>query len=420
MLVHYLIKRFVKVGTLHLIDAAGNVHHVVATPQPEITLHLHTKSIEHRLCYSPDLAVGEGYMEGEITIDQGDIYDFLYFIALNQEKKYFSFIDFVFKKMRWLHHFFHAQNPIRQARRNVAHHYDLSEDLYRLFLDEDLHYSCAYFKTLEDDLETAQKNKDRHLMAKLRLLSGQKVLDIGCGWGELALMLAREANVEVVGLTLSEEQYRVASARAKQEGLADRVRFYLKDYRQERGVYNRIVSVGMFEHVGVKHYKEFFAQVRSLLKEDGMALLHSIGSAAEPTLTNPWIKKYIFPGGYIPSLSEVLPVVESSKLYVSDIEILYRHYAETLHHWRARFLAQQEKVKRQWGERFFRMWDFYLACCEVAFRTRGLMVFQMQIVRNPEIIPLTRDYIGETEQTFEERNLSSVAATRRLKSGTGV
>lgn len=419
MLFHFLMKRFIKVGTLHLIDANGNTHHIVATSQPEITVHLHTKSIERRLSYYPALALGEGYMEGEVTISQGDIYDFLYFIALNHEKSYFSFIEAGFKKFKWLHRFFRAPNPILQARQNVAHHYDLSEDLYRLFLDKDLHYSCAYFKTWEDDLETAQKNKDRHLAAKLRLLPGQKVLDIGCGWGELSLMLAREANVEVVGLTLSEEQYRVATARAKQEGLADRVRFYLKDYREETEIYDRIVSVGMFEHVGVKHYAEFFTQVRSLLKEDGIALVHSIGCATAPIPTNPWIKKYIFPGGYIPSLSEVLPVVESLKLYVSDIETLYWHYAETLHHWRARFLAQQEKVKAHWGERFFRMWDFYLACCEVAFRKRGLMVFQMQLVRNPKVVTLTRDYIGETEQKFEEKS-ASIAAIPRLKSGTSV
>ena len=282
------------------------------------------------------------------------------------------------------------------------HHYDLSEDLYRLFLDKDMQYSCAYFKSLEDDLETAQENKKFHLAAKLCLKPGQRILDIGSGWGGLAITLAREAGVDVTGLTLSEEQHRVATERAKSAGLEKHVRFYLRDYRQETETYDRIVSVGMFEHVGVKHYKEFFKKISSLLKEDGIALLHSIGYSLGPSKPNSWLNKYIFPGAYSPALSETLSALEPLKLHVTDIEILHHHYAETLRHWRMRFLAHQDKVKSLWGDRFFRMWEFYLASCEVAFRKRGFMVFQIQMMRNPEYAPLARDYIGETEREYAD------------------
>lgn len=385
--------RFVRFGTLNIIDKDGKKHCFSATKTPEITVQLHAKNLERRLYYSPFLALGEGYVDGTITIKDGNLYDFLVFCATNLQNFNFSLIDPLLSRLASLRAFFHEKNSIYKSQKNVAHHYDLSEDLYRLFLDKDMQYSCAYFKSLEDDLETAQENKKRHLAAKLHLKPGQKVLDIGSGWGGLAISLAQEANVEVTGLTLSEEQHSVATKRAKEAGLEKRVRFCLRDYRDETETYDRIVSVGMFEHVGTKHYSEFFGQIYSLLSQDGIALLHSIGCSTGPTTPNPWLNKHIFPGGYSPALSETLSALERSDLRVTDIEILHQHYAETLRHWRMRFLAHQDHVKQVWGERFFRMWDFYLSSCEIAFRKRGYMVFQIQMVRNPEFAPLTRNYI---------------------------
>lgn len=408
MLLHHFLKRFVKIGTLHLTDSQGTTHHFSATPQPEVFIRIHSQRRENLLYLSPMVALGEGYMDGDITIEKGgDIYDFLSFCAANMNilQSNPSTVDKLLQKVSYLRHLLHQKNPIQKSRDNVAHHYDLSEDLYRLFLDKDMQYSCAYFTSLEDDLETAQINKKRHIAAKLHLQPGQKVLDIGCGWGGLALTLARDAGVEVTGLTLSEEQHRVATQRAKEAGLQDRVHFHLRDYREEPGTYDRIVSVGMFEHVGVKHYSEFFTQISSLLKEDGVALLHSIGCSTGPSTPNPWINKYIFPGGYCPALSETLSALEPAKLYVTDVELLHQHYAETLRHWRMRCAAQQKKIKKEWGERFFRMWDFYLASCEVAFRKRGFMVFQIQMCRNPEYASLTRDYIWDAEEKLSQQNV---------------
>lgn len=392
MLFSYLLKRFVKIGTLNFIDSKGKSRIYAATSAPQVSFRIHSKRLERRFCSSPRIALGEGYMNGEITIEKGDIYDFLSFCAVNDQQYHFSPVETLIRHLTSLRRLFHQHNPITKARRNVAHHYDLSEDLYRLFLDKDMQYSCAYFTNLDEDIETAQENKKRHLAAKLQLKPGQHVLDIGSGWGGLAITLARESGVFVTGLTLSEEQHRVATERVKAAGLEDRVRFYLRDYRQEKTTYDRIISVGMFEHVGLKHFDEFFGQISSLLNEDGIALLHSIGCSTGPNRPNPWLNKYIFPGGYSPALSEALAAIEPARLYVTDIEILHQHYAETIRHWRMRFLANQKKVKELWGERFFRMWEFYLASCEVAFRNCGYMVFQIQMVRNPALAPLTRDY----------------------------
>lgn len=401
MLFPYFLKRFVKIGTLNFIDSKGKSCLYSATPSPNITLRFHSKRLERQFCHSPMLALGEGYMHGDLTIEDGDIYDLLLFCSMNDQRCHFSPLETLLNSLASLRRLFHQHNPITRARQNVAHHYDLSEDLYRLFLDQDMQYSCAYFTNLEEDIGTAQENKKRHLAAKLQLKPGQHVLDIGSGWGGLAISLAQETGVSVTGLTLSEEQHRVATQRVKSAGLEERVKFYLRDYRQEQETYDRIVSVGMFEHVGIKHYKEFFTQISSLLKEDGVALLHSIGCSTGPSRPNPWLQKYIFPGGYSPALSEALTTIEPAQLFVTDIEVLHMHYAETLRHWRMRFLANQEKVKETWGERFFRMWEFYLASCEVAFRNRGFMVFQIQMVRDPTLAPLTRDYIGEEEEKLK-------------------
>jgi cyclopropane-fatty-acyl-phospholipid synthase len=280
----------------------------------------------------------------------------------------------------------------------VAHHYDLSGTLYDLFLDADRQYSCAYFTAPDQSIEQAQANKKRHIAAKLLLREGQKVLDIGSGCGGLALYLAKECGVSVTGLTLSTEQLKVARNRAEEAGLADRVHFELLDYREARGSYDRIVSVGMFEHVGVYHYPAFFQKVKELLSEDGVALLHSIGRQDGPGSTNPWIRKYIFPGGYSPAMSEVIPAIERTGLWITDIEILRLHYAETLRAWRTRFNANRERIRALYDERFCRMWEFYLAGSEIAFRHQGHLVFQMQMAKNIDTVPLTRDYITDWER----------------------
>ncbi|MGE0376704.1 MAG: class I SAM-dependent methyltransferase, partial [Planctomycetaceae bacterium] len=285
-------------------------------------------------------------------------------------------------------------NPISRAREHVAHHYDLSRELYELFLDEDLQYSCGYFASEHDSLEAAQRNKKQRLAAKLCLKRGQRVLDIGCGWGGLALFLARQADVEVVGVTLSAEQHKVAVERAEALGLSDRVRFLLQDYRELNGPFDRIVSVGMFEHVGVGHYDEFFAKVNTLLKDDGVMLLHSIGRMSPPGTTGPWLRKYIFPGGYSPALSEVFDVTQRQQLWVTDVEILRLHYAQTLCEWQKRFQANRARAAALYDERFCRMWEFYLTCAEMVFRYGSGMVFQMQLARQRDAVPATRDYLN--------------------------
>jgi cyclopropane-fatty-acyl-phospholipid synthase len=287
----------------------------------------------------------------------------------------------------------HQYNPVPRARRNVAHHYDLSDQLYELFLDRDRQYSCAYFGSPEDDLDTAQESKKRHIAAKLLLRPGLKVLDIGSGWGGLALYLAGECGADVTGLTLSEEQHKVATRRAAAAGLSDRVRFHLRDYREETGRYDRIVSVGMFEHVGVNQYPTYFRRLSELLTADGVALLHSIGRMEGPGTTNPWIRKYIFPGGYSPALSEVVPEAERARLWITDIEILRLHYAETLRAWRRRFEHNRERICELYDERFCRMWEMYLVGAEIAFRRDGHLVFQMQLAKAVDTVPLTRDYM---------------------------
>jgi cyclopropane-fatty-acyl-phospholipid synthase len=307
-----------------------------------------------------------------------------------------SRIDRLFQRLQQL-------NPADRARRNAAHHYDLSGALYDMFLDADRQYSCAYFSSPRDTLEEAQQRKRRHIGAKLLLQPGMEVLDIGSGWGGLGLWLARRLGASVTGITLAEEQLEVSRVRAAQRGLAERAQFFLRDYRQETGVYDRIVSVGMFEHVGVLHYDDFFGCVRDRLVDQGVALLHTIGHMAGPgAVTNPWIRKYIFPGGYTPSLSEIVSAIERAGLYLTDIEIWRLHYAETLRHWRERFLANRERAKQIYEERFCRMWEFYLAGCEMSFRYRGLVVFQIQMAKRIDTVPLTRDYIVEAERALTE------------------
>jgi cyclopropane-fatty-acyl-phospholipid synthase len=339
-------------------------------------------------------------MDGRLTIQDGDIRDLLELIAFNLAWEE----EGAAHALRWRPHrigaLWDSWNWKRRARRNVAHHYDLSTDFFRLFLDEDLQYSCAYFPEPNMSLEQAQAAKKAHIAAKLCLRPGQSVLDIGCGWGGLALFLARAAYVRVHGITLSEEQLRVARERADAEGLAGRVTFALADYRDIEGPYDRIVSVGMFEHVGPPHYGAFFRKCRSLLAREGLMLLHTIARADGPAATDPFLAKYIFPGGYIPALSQIAPALERSRLWLTDMEVLRLHYARTLACWYERGVAAGGEIARRYDERFLRMWLFYLAGGIAAFRHDSFAVFQLQIVRRRAAAPLTRDYLGPAEAAF--------------------
>jgi cyclopropane-fatty-acyl-phospholipid synthase len=348
-------------------------------------------------------------MDGRLTVTTGTLYDVLELGARNfAELEDLPWVK-ALEQARVAFRGLHQRNTRRRAKQNVARHYDNDPQLYGLFLDSDLQYSCAYFDHPGQSLDDAQKAKKRHIAAKLLLEDSVSVLDIGCGFGGMALYLAGVADVKVTGVTLSEDQFGVATRRAKQSGLDERVEFRLQDYRDVRETFDRIVSVGMFEHVGLARYDEFFQTVRRRLKDDGVMLLHSIGRNSTPGATNPWIRKYIFPGGYIPSLSEVLPSLERAGLYVTDIEILRLHYAETLRAWRDRFMANSAEVARIHDERFCRMWEFYLAGAETSFRVDGHMVFQLQVAKRQDAVPLTRDYILEREAELRRREAARPA-----------
>ncbi|MBC8037143.1 MAG: class I SAM-dependent methyltransferase [Rhizobiales bacterium] len=396
-LLNYAMQRFVKTGRLRIIDADGKQHEYGSTPQPSVTIRLTDRRLHHALFFNPELRAGEAYMDGTLVIEEGTLRDLLMLYALNRtnlrSQPVQRMLRASYKKFRGLT----QRNVAARARKNVAHHYDLSNELYELFLDSDLQYSCAYFLKPGDSLETAQRNKLRHIAAKLALKPGQRVLDIGSGWGGMAMYLAEAAQVDVTGVTLSLEQYELATKRAHERGLADRVRFELKDYRDVTAKFDRIVSVGMFEHVGVGHYGEFFAKVSSLLADDGVALLHSIGRKGGPGSTGPWMRKYIFPGGYAPALSETLAAIEGSGLWVTDIEVLRLHYAQTLLEWERRFQENRGKIAALLDERFCRMWEFYLIGCEFSFRFGKQMVFQIQLAKNVGTLPLDRGYMAAAE-----------------------
>jgi cyclopropane-fatty-acyl-phospholipid synthase len=401
MLLVRLLKRLITQGRLDLVDAEGIHHYFAGAPGPRVAVRLHEAALHRKLVLRPRLYLPEAYVDGALTIEEGSLYDLLELMQINLDALPDGPAARLLNGSFRLLHRLQQYNPNWRARRNAARHYDLSERLYELFLDRDRQYSCAYFHNEDEDIDTAQLAKKRHLAAKLRIRPGHKVLDIGSGWGGLALYLAEECGADVTGLTLSAEQHLYANRRAAAAGLADRVRFHLRDYLEEIGQYDRIVSVGMFEHVGVNHYGAFFSKLKSLLKPDGVALLHSIGRMDGPGSTSPWIRKYIFPGGYTPALSEVVPVVERRRLWITDIEILRLHYARTLAAWRARFEANREQVRAIYDERFCRMWEIYLVGSEIAFRRDGMMVFQMQFARSQEAVPLTRDYITDWERAHE-------------------
>ncbi|WP_119167950.1 SAM-dependent methyltransferase [Algihabitans albus] len=394
MLTHRFFDRVMRSGDLEIAYADGRRERYGDGSGDRVRIRLTDRATERKLLLNPKLAFGEAYMDGRMVIEEGSL-EALLTVAIDNMVHLETHTVF-----RWLHSSEQALrrllsfNPVARSRRNVHHHYDLSRAFYDLFLDADRQYSCGYYATPDRDLDQAQLDKKIHIAAKLKLdRPALKVLDIGCGWGGLALYLAETAEAEVLGITLSTEQLTLARERAKARGLDKRVRFELIDYRHLEGTFDRIVSVGMFEHVGPAHYRAFFDRIAKLLKPDGVALLHSIGSTHAPTATNPWLRKYIFPGGYTPSLSEVLPAVERSGLWTADIEILRLHYAETLRDWHKRFMANWERAAVLYDERFCRMWEFYLVGCELSFRQMGQMVFQLQMARDVAALPITRDYM---------------------------
>jgi cyclopropane-fatty-acyl-phospholipid synthase len=396
------LRRLVRLGRLTVIRPDGTElqfgEATAAEPRPAVVVRLKGALTSLKLALHPDLYFGELYMDGALVIERGTLVDLLELLGRNLPRQRQAPNHCALRPARAVMTRIRQRNSRRAARRHVAHHYDLSHEHYRQFLDTDLQYSCAYFADPGFSLEQAQEAKKRRIAAKLLLEPGLRVLDIGCGWGGLALSLAEVERVEVVGVTLSREQLIVARQRATQARVDDRVRFELKDYREIEGKFDRIVSVGMFEHVGVPNYTTFFGKVRELLSIDGVSLIHSIGRINGPDITSAWTRKYIFPGGHIPALSEVAPAVERSGLLLSDMEIWRLHYAETLRHWRERFLASRRSQRRPYDERFCRMWEFYLASSEWAFRYGGLMVFQAQLARRLDSVPLTRDYVFERER----------------------
>ena len=389
-----MLRSIVREQALRIVDHKGRSHLVGDGTAPAATVRLRSKRLEYVLALNPALALGEAYMDGLLIIEDGNLYDFLEVLARNYGKlgknPWLSVIERLGRGLK-------QANSSARARRNVAHHYDLSDQLYDIFLDRERQYSCAYFPDVDASLEVAQQNKMRHLAAKLLLRPGLKVLDIGSGWGGLALYLARTTGADVTGITLSAEQHKVSEARTREIGLTGQVRFLLCDYREIVGSFDRIVSVGAFEHVGKRNYGEFFAKLNQLLAEDGIAVLHSIGYSDAPAPINPFIRKYIFPGADLPSLSEVFPVVEESGLFVTDLEILRLHYAFTLLHWRQRLARRRDEVVCLYDERFYRMWEFYFALCEIGFRYRTNIVFQMQMARGMDTVPITRDYMFRWE-----------------------
>jgi cyclopropane-fatty-acyl-phospholipid synthase len=405
-----LLRSFIRVGSLHVVDAAGRIHRLGTPGRPAAVVRLKSRWLPYSLAFNPGMSVARAYMDGTLTVEEGTFYDFFEVLCRNAgrsrlhtregENPLLAAVAEVLNRLS-------VPSSISMSRKNVEHHYDLSSRLYDLFLDCNRQYSCAYFRSHDDTLEVAQRNKVRHIMAKLRLeRSGLKVLDIGSGWGGLALQIASDADADVTGITLSTEQLTASRDRAKHAGLSAQAHFELRDYRHETGRYDRIVSVGMLEHVGRRNYARYFGKIGRLLESDGVALVHAIGSRGVPGPINPFIEKYIFPGAYLPSLSEVFAAVERTGLIVTDVEILRLHYAETLRHWRQRFMSHLDDAHLLYGERFCRMWEAYLAMCELGFRHLDLIVFQMQLAKQHTAVPVTRDYMYEAERS--ERRVREV------------
>ncbi|WP_334145955.1 cyclopropane-fatty-acyl-phospholipid synthase family protein [Hyphomicrobium sp.] len=395
-----LLSNIIREGNLFVVDPDHVVHRFGDGSGDAVRIEIADRRFEWHLLLDPEMAAGEGYMTGRLRVVEGNVYDFIALTMKNMAERplpiYAQTLAKVRNRMRSLAQF----NPMRRARRNVRHHYDIDPRIYALFLDPDRQYSCAYFDEPGQSLADAQAAKKRHIAAKLEIAPGQRVLDIGCGWGGLALYLARATGADVTGITLSDEQFKIARERAAAEAPERAPRFELCDYRAIEGPFDRIVSVGMFEHVGLPHYRTFFATVARLLAPGGTAVLHTIGRTDRPAGTNPFIARYIFPGGYIPALSEIMKAVEASGLIVSDVEVLRLHYAETLLAWRRRFLANRPAAVDIAGEEFCRMWEFYLAGSEAAFRFQNFVVFQVQLIRKIDTLPTTRAYMAAAERAL--------------------
>ncbi|MDB3860461.1 cyclopropane-fatty-acyl-phospholipid synthase family protein [Paracoccaceae bacterium] len=390
-----LLVQLVKKGQLIVEYPNGRIVVYGQNLDKKINVKINNSRILRRLFVNPDLTIGEAYMNGDLGIKNDDIFGFLALITQNLTNQPDSWISklLLFTNNSFLNSI--KANVPSRSKSNVKHHYDLSPELYTLFLDVDKQYSCAYFKNVDDTLEQAQEQKKHHIAKKLSLQPGMSVLDIGSGWGGMAITLAKNYNVNVLGITLSEEQQKISQQRAISEGLEGKVEFKLMDYREDLGVFDRIVSVGMFEHVGVPNYAEYFRTIKNKLSPGGVALVHTIGRITPPGGTSPWIKKYIFPGGYIPALSEMVAAVEKNYLYISDVEVLRMHYAMTLNHWHQRFTENEERIKKIYDERFCRMWRYYLVASEISFRYYQQVVFQVQISKDQMTLPITRDYLLE-------------------------
>jgi cyclopropane-fatty-acyl-phospholipid synthase len=388
-----LLRALVRSGTLDVGFPDGTRTRFGDGTGHAVAVTIHDPRLPGRIVRSPDMALGDGYMNKAYTIADDDLPGFLALILGNAAQGRADGWRYPLERLQRALRRVDQINPARRSKANVAHHYDLSGALYDLFLDADRQYSCGYFKSPDDTLEQAQAQKKAHIAAKLRLSPGMRVLDIGCGWGGMAITLARDFGVQVTGVTLSEEQHAVATARVAAAGLADRVDIRLQDYRAVTGPFDRIVSVGMFEHVGRPHYAEYFAKVQDLLAPDGVALIHTIGRAGRPSITSPWITRHIFPGGYCPALSEVMPAIQDTGLWTTDIEVWRLHYAETLRHWRARFEANIAAATTLYDARFCRMWRYYLVASEMTFRHYRQCVFQFQLAQRQDAVPLTRDYL---------------------------
>jgi cyclopropane-fatty-acyl-phospholipid synthase len=400
-----VLKRLIQHGQLTIIDVDGKSQ-TFGKPgaTPAVTIRLHDKNFLWRVAMNPSLYTGEGYMDGAWTLEQGTLREFLEVGMVSQDlaAANAAYGD-ALRRVRAVAKAGKSFNPLGKAQKNIEAHYDISHDLYELFLDKDMQYSCAYWREGTTTLDQAQLDKKRHIAKKLLLEPGMSVLDIGSGWGGMAIHLAREHGVKVTGLTLSTDQYETSVRRAQEAGLSDRVQFKLLDYRLDTNQYDRIVSVGMFEHVGKPHFREFFAHMKRLMKDDGVSLIHTIARSGAPGTTNEWILKYIFPGGYLPSLSELSPVIEKEGLWLTDLEILRIHYAKTLKEWDRNFQARRAEVAAKMGERFCRMWEFYLQGSEMSFRVGGLCNFQLQFAKKVGVVPLTRDYMYDDALVAQSR-----------------
>ena len=411
MLLDRAMTQFVRSGRLRITDADGVARDYGGGDGPKVSIRLTDRRLHKALVFTPELSTGEAYVDGTLILEEGTLRDLLMLYEINKRHFPKSRLHENLKSLRKKLRRVFKRNTLAKSVRNVAHHYDISNELYSLFLDSDLNYSCAYFGDSADTLEVAQRNKLRHIAAKLDLKPGQRVLDIGCGWGSMAMYLAEAADVEVTGITLSVEQHALATRRAAERGLSAKVKFELMDYRNMTCSFDRIVSVGMFEHVGANHFEEYFAKIGELLASDGVALVHSIGRRSGPGSTAPWLEKYIFPGGYSPSLSEMTAAVESTKLWITDVEVWRLHYADTLKEWERRFQSNRARIAALLDERFCRMWEFYLVTSEHSFRQRKSVVFQVQVAKALDTLSVTRDYMVEAEQALPHHLRYDAAAS---------